>query len=139
MTKKPNIVLVDDDKIDQEIIRQILSQYKIETNLTIFNNGEEFLFYIKNTKNKPDLILLDINMPKISGKEVLNSLTDCQIKNRIIIILTTSENNEDINFCYNAGVKSFITKPSDLVTYYSIIENILNYWFEKMLKLPNFV
>jgi len=139
MTKKPNIILVDDDKVDQEIIKQALNNARTPNNLIIFNNGEEFLQYSQTKNEKPDLILLDINMPKISGKEVLMTLTDFQIKNQVIIILTTSEDINDIRFCYNAGVKSFITKPSDLNSYDIMIEDILNYWFKKMLKLPNFL
>jgi len=132
------IVLVDDDKADQEIIRQALKQSKIESELVILDSGEKFLEFIEN-KNSPNLILLDLNMPKISGREVLLKLTDQQIKDRIIIILTTSDNENDIKFCYDVGVKSFITKPLDLVSYNLMVENISNYWFNDMLKLPTCV
>ena len=132
------IVLVDDDKADQEIIKQALHQAGIKSKLVILDNGEKFLSFIEQNHH-PNLILLDLNMPKISGKEVLTRLTDQQIKDRIILILTTSDNESDIDFCYKAGVKSFITKPSDLTSFNKMIETISRYWFSDMLKLPNFV
>lgn len=130
------IILVDDDKADQEIMKQAIYQTKIKSKLIVLNSGEEFLSFIKKEHNYPSLILLDLNMPKISGKDVLKRLTDKQIKSKIIIILTTSNNEDDINFCYQAGVKSFITKPSTLKAYNKMVENISNYWFNNILKKP---
>ena len=131
------IILVDDDKADQEIIKQAISKTKTNSKLITIDGGEEFLSFIEKRNNDPRLILLDLNMPKISGREVLKKLTEQQIQSKIIIILTTSDNDRDIKFCYDLGVKSFITKPSDLVSYNRIIENITNYWFDSALHLPN--
>ena len=130
------IVLVDDDEADRLIIKQAIDQTKIKSKFISFNRGEDFLSYMSEIENNSILVLLDLNMPKISGKEILKRLTDQQIKNRIIIILTTSNNKDDINFCYNAGVKSFITKPSDLNSYNKMIKNITTYWFDDILKFP---
>ena len=134
------IILVDDDKADQEIIKQVIYKTNIESKLIILNSGEEFLSFMETKHPHPNLILLDLNMPKISGREVLRKLTDQQIKDRIIIILTSSNNEDDINFCYSVGVKSFFTKPSDLNSYNKMVENITNYWFDDNIKFPcNFV
>lgn len=132
------IVLVDDDQANQEIIKQAILQTEIKSKLIIIDSGEKFLSFVEEHHN-PSLILLDLNMPKISGRDVLTRLTDQQIKERIIVILTTSDNVDDIEFCYKFGVKSFITKPLDLISYNKMIRDISHYWFSSMMKLPKFV
>jgi len=137
MSYKYNILLAEDDRADQEIIRRSLNKADLNYDLHIVNNGEELLKYIDGTekgKNKePDLILLDLNMPKIDGRQVLEKLKQEKILNRVIIILTTSQNQNDIDFAYAKGVKSFITKPSTLNEFNKMINQLQKYWLESVI------
>ena len=137
MSYKYNILLAEDDRADQEIIRRSLNKANLNYDLHIVNNGEELLKYIDGTekgKNKePDLILLDLNMPKIDGRQVLEKLKQEKILNRVIIILTTSQNQNDIDFAYAKGVKSFITKPSTLNEFNKMINQLQKYWLESVI------
>ena len=137
MSYKYNILLAEDDRADQEIIRRSLNKANLNYDLHIVNNGEAFLKYIDGTekgKNKePDLILLDLNMPKIDGRQVLEKLKQEKILNRVIIILTTSQNQNDIDFAYAKGVKSFITKPSTLNEFNKMINQLQKYWLESVI------
>ena len=137
MSYKYNILLAEDDRADQEIIRRSLNKADLNYDLHIVNNGEELLKYIDGTekgKNKePDLILLDLNMPKIDGRQVLEKLKQEKILNRVIIILTTSQNQNNIDFAYAKGVKSFITKPSTLNEFNKMINQLQKYWLESVI------
>ena len=137
MSYKYNILLAEDDRADQEIIRRSLNKADLNHNLHIVNNGETFLKYIdgieKGKNKEPDLILLDLNMPKIDGRQVLEKLKQEKILNRVIIILTTSQNQDDIDFAYAKGVKSFITKPSTLNEFNKMINQLQKYWLESVV------
>lgn len=137
MSYKYNILLAEDDRADQEIIRRSLNKANLNYDLHIVNNGEVFLKYIneieKGKNKEPDLILLDLNMPKIDGRQVLEKLKQEKILNRVIIILTTSQNQNDIDFAYAKGVKSFITKPSTLNEFNKMINQLQKYWLESVI------
>ena len=137
MSYKYNILLAEDDRADQEIIRRSLNKADLNYDLHIVNNGEAFLKYIdgieKGKNKEPDLILLDLNMPKIDGRQVLEKLKQEKILNRVIIILTTSQNQNDIDFAYAKGVKSFITKPSTLNEFNKMINQLQKYWLESVI------
>jgi len=137
MSYKYNILLAEDDRADQEIIRRSLNKAELNYDLHIANNGEAFLKYIdgieKGKNKEPDLILLDLNMPKIDGRQVLEKLKQEKILNRVIIILTTSQNQDDIDFAYAKGVKSFIIKPSTLNEFNKMINQLQKYWLESVV------
>jgi len=134
MSCKYRILLAEDDKADQEIIRRSFDRINLNYELNIVENGEVFLRFLeeieKGKQQEPDLILLDLNMPKIDGRQALEKLEQEKIINRVIIILTTSKNKEDMDFAYSAGVKSFITKPSNLVEFNKMIEKLKTYWLD---------
>lgn len=138
-TKSAVILLVEDDPGDQELTRRALKEGKIKNDLRIVENGQlaiDYLFRQGDYKEPessptPDLILLDLNMPKMGGKEVLERLQKHPRFNQmVIIILTTSDQETDIVKSYSLGVKSYITKPVKFSKFVEIVQNIQKYWFE---------
>jgi CheY-like chemotaxis protein len=133
------ILLAEDDPGDQELTRRALAEGKIRNDLYIVEDGEEALDYLlrrgKYTDPKsspwPDLFLLDLNMPKIDGRRVMEAINSKKdLPHLVTVILTTSSQEEDMLRSYNLGVKSFITKPVDFNQFIKIIHTLENYWFQ---------
>ena len=141
----PFILIADDDEEDRILIKKALKSTPIDDRTKFVVNGEELIFYLegegkysdRNDYPMPDIILLDLNMPRKDGREALKEIkNNDNLKHIPIIVLTTSKAEEDIVKTYNLGVNSFITKP---VTYASLVKTmktISEYWFETV-KLPN--
>ena len=143
MTLQPiRILLVEDDPADQKLIKTSLTNQKIANDLHMVSSGEEaldFLYgrgdYGKGTP-RPDLILLDLNMPGMGGKEFLRSIKkDDDLKPIPVLILTTSELEVDIIESYQLQAAGYIHKPVTLGGFESIMKQIEEYWF-LMCKLP---
>lgn len=139
-----NILIADDDPDDRLLTREALLQSDIPSRIAFVEDGEELLDYLlgrgkfkNNTDPQPDLVLLDLNMPRKSGVEALQEIKSNQALRHIpIVVLTTSKEEEDIYRTYDLGVNSFITKP---VTYESLINTMRilgKYWFE-VVQLPS--
>jgi CheY-like chemotaxis protein len=139
-----NILIADDDPDDRLLTREALIQSNTPSRIFFVEDGEELLDYLlgrgkfkNNTDPTPDLILLDLNMPKKSGVEALQEIKSNHTLRHIpIVVLTTSKEEEDIYRTYDLGVNSFITKP---VTYDSLINTMRilgKYWFE-VVQLPS--
>lgn len=134
------ILLVEDNPGDRELAREALAQSKIKNNLTIVVDGEEALAYLQqgpaNKNIRPDLILLDLNLPKIDGREVLAEIKkDSSLKTIPVVILTTSQNEIDILESYNLQANCYITKPIDFKQFLKVIQSIENFWLT-IVKLP---
>lgn len=138
------ILLAEDDKGDQELTRRALRQGKIKNDLYIVENGEEALDYLFRrgkysdpaTSPWPDLFLLDLNMPKMDGRQVLEELKkDERFDALATVVLTTSKQEEDILRTYKLGIKSYIAKPVDFAQFTEVILALQNYWF-KIVVLP---
>ena len=137
------ILLVEDDLADQKLIKLSLKNQMIANDIKVANSGEEALDYLHNLKPddsdnpRPDLILLDLNMPGMGGKEFLRQIK-LEEKLRIIpvIILTTSESERDIFESYQLQASGYIHKPVTLEEFKTIMEKIKSYWF-MVCKLPN--
>ena len=96
--------------------------------------GEEALEILNHTKQLPDIIILDLNMPKVNGVEFLSSLKeDAALKHIPAIVLTTSNNPKDIMECYKIGIAGYILKPLKYEDYVTRIEKVLAYWCENVL------
>lgn len=134
MNKK--IILVEDDIVEQSIIIDQFLKVDKDIEFITFDDGEEFLNYIQKDTDKFNIIILDINIPKISGKEILKTLSDEKIKSRIFLILSNSTNEKDIEQCYQYGIKSFFVKPSDIHSYTKLSKDIVNYWLNSSMKIP---
>lgn len=137
------ILLVEDDPADQKLIKISLKNQLIANDIKVANNGEEALDYLHNIKPndsdnpRPDLILLDLNMPGMGGKEFLRQIKlEENLKTIPVIILTTSESERDIFDSYKLQASGYIHKPVTLEEFKTIMEKIESYWF-MVCKLPN--
>ncbi len=139
------ILVADDDMEDCEMIRDALKESRLLNEVKFVHDGEQLLSLLhsergraQDQRNLPGLILLDLNMPKMDGRDVLKELKKHPELHQIpIVVLTTSEAEEDIVRSYNLGANSFITKPIEFQTLVQVMRDIGRYWFE-IVELPNF-
>lgn len=135
------ILLVEDNPGDIRLIKEILKETKIRNNIQVAMDGEAALKLLFNTENlnaapRPDLILLDLNLPKIDGRELLMEIKyNEDLKSIPVVILTTSTAEEDIIETYNHHANSYITKPVDLDHFIRVVESIKDFWLS-IVKLP---
>ena len=140
-SKFVEILLIEDNPGDARLTREALKDGKMKINLTIMTDGEEgtdYLFKRKKYINalRPDLILLDLNLPKKNGREVLAEIKNDEILKSIpVIILTMSKAEEDIIKSYNLHANCFITKPIDLMKFFEVVKLIEGFWLT-IVKLP---
>jgi CheY-like chemotaxis protein len=136
--RAPILLLVEDDPGDQELTRRALDAGTVETQLQIVNDGEEALDYLHARGKyappayapRPDLILLDLNLPRLDGRQVLEAiLRDPDLHRVPVVILTTSEQDNDIRAAYDLGVNSYIVKPADMQAFVRSIRCLQEYWF----------
>jgi len=143
MTLKPiEILMVDDDLGDVKLMEESLKNSKLQLNFNHVKDGQECMEYLSRTGDyakviKPDLILLDLNMPKKDGRQVLEEIKTDQFLRKIpIVILTTSESESDINKTYDLGANCYITKPVDFDQFQKVVNDIATFWFT-VVKLPD--
>lgn len=135
------VLLVEDDPADVELTREALADSKLMTNMRVVGDGVEAMAYLKKEGaysdcKTPDLILLDLNMPKKDGREVLNELkADPALKTIPVVVLTTSSSEEDILRSYNLGANCYVTKPVGLEEFMKVVDSIEGFWFT-VVKLP---
>ena len=136
--RKPiSILMADDDPDDRMLIKQALSENDLPHTLEFVENGVELMEYLHKTGKyqdgnspRPDLILLDLNMPKMDGREALRLIkSDPELRRIPVIVLTTSKAEEDIFQTYDLGVNSFICKPVRFQDLVEVTREIGNYWF----------
>ncbi len=128
------ILLIEDDQIEVMKLKRATAKLDLDITLLEAKNGEEALVLLKNYQNLPDLIFLDLNMPKINGIEFLNILKkDDTLKYLPTVILTTSNNRKDVLECYKVGVAGYILKPLKYEKYVDKINKTLLYWSENEL------
>ena len=137
-----SILLVEDDPADQKLIRTSLKDQKIANDLCIVNSGEEGMDFLhcrgdySDGTPRPDLILLDLNMPGMGGKEFLRQIKDDEELKKIpVVILTTSDAERDIIDSYNLHASGYVRKPVTLDEFKQVMEKIKEYWF-MLCKLP---
>jgi CheY-like chemotaxis protein len=124
-----DILLIEDDAIEVMKLQRTLSKLETKHNVVKANNGEEALEILKSGEKLPDIVLLDLNMPRMSGIEFLQILrADDVFKYLPTIILTTSENRADLLKCYQTGVAGYVIKPLKYEDYESKIKKVLEYW-----------
>lgn len=129
MIKKLKILLIEDDMIEIMKLNRTISTLKLDHTIIEANNGEVALQILEKKDNLPDIILLDLNMPKINGIEFLKILKkDDVLKYIPTIILTTSNNQKDLLECYKIGVAGYVIKPLKYEDYVIKIERLLAYW-----------
>ena len=132
--KKIHILLVEDNEGDVILTLEAMKEAKVKNKVSIARDGEEALaFLYKEDKfikaETPDLILLDINLPKLNGKEVLAKIkADEYLKKIPVVILTTSSSEKDVEDAYNNYANCFITKPVDLNKFMEVVRSIEDFW-----------
>lgn len=141
-TAKPvDILLIEDNPGDARLAKEALFESKIKNNLYIVEDGEQALNFLHKKdgfedKITPDLILLNLNLPKIDGREILAQIKQDQVLKSIpVVILTTSVAEEDILKTYNLHANCYITKPLDLDQFIKVVRSIQDFWLT-IVKLP---
>jgi len=135
------ILLVEDNPGDVRLTREVLRDGKVHNHLNVVQDGTEALAFLYRqghyaTAPRPDLILLDLNLPKKDGREVLVTIKEDDSLRRIpVVILTTSQAEEDILRAYNLHGNCYITKPVDLDQFIRIVKSIEEFWLT-IVKLP---
>jgi len=135
------ILLIEDNPGDIRLTEEALKESKLYNKLKTVTDGVEAMKYLLNEGEhanapKPDIILLDLNLPKKDGREVLEEIKqDERLKTIPIVILTTSNNEEDIIKTYNLHANCYVTKPVDFEEFTKIVLAIHNFWFS-IVKLP---
>jgi len=139
--KPGEILLVEDNPGDIRLIKEALKESKLKNNLNVVGDGIEAMAYLYKqgkykSKPTPNLILLDLNLPKKDGREVLAEIKENPILKIIpVVILTTSLAENDILLSYNHHANCYIKKPVELNVFFKVVKNIGIFWFN-LVKLP---
>lgn len=135
----PDILLVEDNPSDEELTLHALSQKDLAENIKVVRDGAEaldFLFGMGNYQelqdtNPPRLILLDLKLPKVNGLEVLEKIkANPQTRNIPVVVLSSSDQEQDIRQSYALGANSFITKPVDFNQFSKTVQQVGSYWLK---------
>lgn len=135
------ILLVEDNPGDVRLTREALKEGKISNNLSVVHDGLEALDFLYrrgayNQAVRPDIILLDLNLPRMDGRAVLQEVkNDASLRRIPIVVLTTSGAEEDIVRSYDLHVNCYITKPVDIDQFIDVVKAIDNFWFS-VVTLP---
>lgn len=138
-----NILMADDDADDRMLMKEALEENNLNNKLCFVEDGAELMDYLyKKGKfltvetERPGLILLDLNMPRIDGREALRLIkSDPALKRIPVIVLTTSKADDDIERTYDLGVNSYISKPANFSDLVKVAQQISYYWF-RTVELP---
>jgi two-component system, response regulator len=128
------ILLVEDDPHDVELIHLAFESYNFINQLDVVTDGEQALHYLLGDGSTPPrpiprLVLLDLKLPKVSGIRVLQTIrANPRTKNLIIVVMTSSEEDNDLNACYDLGVNSYIVKPLDFQQFLDVSRQVGLYW-----------
>ncbi|MCX7113260.1 MAG: response regulator [Proteobacteria bacterium] len=140
--KPIDILLVEDNPGDVDLVREALEQGKLYNRLHVVDNGEQAMALLHNQAPyenilKPELILLDLNLPRKSGFEVLAEIkADSELLRIPVVVLTSSQAEEDILKSYNLHANCFVTKPLDLNQFLRVVQSIETFWLS-IVMLPH--
>ena len=142
--KTPIILIAEDDEDDRMFTKEAFDESLIHHEIRFVNDGVELLDYLKRrnkytnsaTSPRPSIILLDLNMPKVDGREALREIkSDLKLRTIPVVVLTTSKSEQDILKTYDLGVNCFITKPLSFMDFLEVTRTLGHYWFD-IVKLP---
>lgn len=126
------VLLIDDNMEDAELTRRELKKHNMANHIVHLKNGKEaldFIFAVENLNNPPKVVLLDIQMPKINGIQVLQKIKgDTRTRSLPVVMLTSSKESPDITTCYNLGANSYIVKPVNFEGFATAIRSLGFYW-----------
>jgi len=141
-TRPIEILLVEDSAADVRLTIEALKEAKVRNKLNVVDDGAKALAYLNKKGEyanviRPDLILLDLNLPKKSGREVLEEIKqDDNLKSIPVVVLTVSRAEEDVLHSYNLHANCYITKPVDFSKFMEVVKAIESFWLT-IVKLPN--
>ena len=142
-TPRPiEILLVEDSPGDVTLTIEALRDAKVANNLPVARDGEEALRFLRQEaefadRPRPDLILLDLNMPRKDGREVLADMkADDELKRIPVVVLTTSQSEDDVAAVYNLSANCYVAKPVDLDQFLGVVRAIDDFWLS-LVKLPS--
>ena len=133
--------MIEDNPGDARLAEEGLKEAKVHNNLTTVVDGEQALAFLQrrppyDQSPRPDLILLDLNLPRLDGREVLSQIKhDPHLRRIPVVVLTTSEADEDIVAAYDLNVNCYVTKPVDFELFVKVIRSIEDFWLT-VVRLP---
>lgn len=136
-----SILLAEDNPADIELVREAFGSIGVNNSIEVVEDGEEAMEYLNQTgkfkdKPTPSLILLDLNLPKLSGKEVLRNIKNDENLRRLpVVVLTSSQAERDVSEAYNLNANCYITKPVDVNEFIRSITVIASFWLN-IAKIP---
>lgn len=136
-----DILLIEDNPADIRLTQEVMKESKIHNQVKVVMDGVEAMDFLKRegkyvNETRPDIILLDLNLPKKDGRDVLKEIKlDENLKMIPVVILTTSKADQDVVNTYNLHANCYITKPVDLDQFITVIKSIEDFWFT-IVKLP---
>jgi CheY-like chemotaxis protein len=140
--KVVDVLMVEDDPADADLAREVLSSSKLLLELSMVGTGEECMSYLRReppyeNARRPDLILMDLNLPGMKGQEAIEAIKkDPQLRRIPIVVLTSSAAERDILMTYDMGANCYVTKPVDLSQFTEIVRSIESFWFS-VVRLPD--
>lgn len=135
------VLLVEDSPGDVRLTREALKEGKVRNNLSVVSDGVEAMAFLRREGKyadapRPDIVLLDLNMPRKDGREVLAEMKSDELLKRIpVVVLTTSEAEQDILRTYDLHANCYLTKPVDLEQFISIVKSVEDFWLT-IVQLP---
>ncbi|CCE22206.1 response regulator [Methylotuvimicrobium alcaliphilum] len=135
-------LLVEDNPGDVRLTKEALTESKVKNNLNVVGDGEEAMAFLKRQGKyaeapRPDVILLDLNLPKKNGREVLEEIkADPSLKRIPVVIITSSEAEQDVLKTYDLHVNCYVNKPVDLEQFIKVVQSIETFWLT-IVKLPS--
>ena len=138
MSLKPiKILLIEDNPGDIELVKIGLEEARMANEITVFDDGQVALDFFEQGEDLPDIILLDINLPKVDGFEILRKIRTMEAsKNIPVVMLTSSEAEVDITRGYAEHVNCFVSKPVDGDKFLNVVRSLESFWLA-VVKLPN--
>jgi CheY-like chemotaxis protein len=135
------VVLVEDDPGDVMMTREAFQDYKVQNQLHVVSDGAEAMAFLRQEgdyagRPRPDLVLLDLNLPRMDGRQVLESIkSDPELASIPVVVLTTSENEDDVLRSYSLHANAYVTKPVDFQRFIEVIRQIDDF-FVTVVRLP---
>jgi chemotaxis family two-component system response regulator Rcp1 len=129
------ILLVEDNPGDADLMRESLAEVERPHHLSVVEEGEEAIAFLRRESQyadalRPDLILLDLNLPRKDGRQVLAEIkADDHLKRIPVLVLTTSRTEEDVRTCYDLHANCYITKPRQFDEYHQVVKRLEEFWF----------